>query len=118
MLVSVMTYLSCEVVRGFVSAPVKSDADDLVRSDRLTGGIAPGGCDVDLRPRHVERGDLPAGYGHDLDRYGNEPLPEAEEAAIRDDELDLAAFVANDTLHATKRAVVVVEHRQTDQVAD
>ena len=68
--------------------------------------------------RHFERGDLLGQYRDGFDGHCDRPSEPPEPPAIGNDQLDLALGAAHDLLDTAERHIVIVQHRQADQIAD
>ena len=77
----------------------------------------PGRRGIELRPGHVEGGELAPGDGNDFDRNRNQALAPSQKAAVRHDELQFAGLRSHHVSDVADRAIVVIEHRQADEIA-
>src|SRR3974390_2804601 len=68
--------------------------------------------------RHIHRRKLPAEDDDSFNRHRNRVPKPAKPSAVRYDEFDLAIRRAHDVPDKADRGIIIIKHRQADEIAD
>src|SRR5208282_4717739 len=100
------------------SSPAERHADRVVGRQHRRVLSLPGRRRRVFARWHIDRRQLTAEDGDDFDRHSNRTPEPAEPSAVRDDKLDVSLRHAHDLPDEADRGIAVIEHGQTDEIAD